>query len=313
MSLRLTADLALPAFVAGFLGIAVAPHSHGLGRLLAVAAILAVAAHAVLSRFRARRAEAAMAGAAKAIENASCATRAVQTAIEHQAVPALEKLLTATGSLTSDRRVSATVRSRLSPIQAAGEHARSILQAIVGAPGAERAAPPVAAEAWENFAQTEVESAPLPAFAAMRPASGQPLRVLAAEANGVHQLVLRTLLAQIGMEVEFVTNGDELIEAWRREDWDLILMDAQTPEIDGPTAARMIRSVEVKFGWKGTPIVALATHPSARDVDGYAEAGIDVWVSKPIVGASLFEAIETAMAAPAVAAAWEPMELAEVA
>jgi CheY-like chemotaxis protein len=310
VALRLTADLALPAFVAGFLAIVVAPHSHGFGRFLAVAAILAVAVYAALNVARARRAEAAMAGAVQAIEGARRAMRAAQTAVEAQAVPALEELLTATAGVSSDRRVSASVRSRLAPIQAAAEHARSILQAVVGTPTAKSAEPPVAAEASEDDAGAGFEPAPLPAFAASRSASDQALRVLAAEANGVHQLVLRTLLAQIGMEVEFVVDGDELIEAWRREDWDLIVMDAQTAEIDGPTAARMIRAVEVKFGWKGTPIVALATNPSRRDVDGYAEAGIDLWVSKPIVGPNLFEAIETAMAEPAGAPAWEFAEVA---
>jgi CheY-like chemotaxis protein len=317
VALRLAADLALPAFVVGFLAIVVAPHSHGVGRLLAMSAILAVAAYAALNVIRARRTDAALAGAVQAIEHASRATHAVQTAVETHAVPALEQLLVVAGAVSSDRRVSASLRSRLAPIQVAAERARSILEAVVGAPGAEPAAPSLAgslrgfaADAPEYDAETEFEPAPLPAFAASRPASDQPARVLAAEANGVHQLVLRTLLAQVAMEVEFVTSGDELIEAWRREDWDLIVMDAQTPEIDGPTAARMIRSVEVKFGWKGTPIVALATNPSRRDVDGYAEAGIDVWVSKPIVGSSLFEAIETAMAEPAAAPPWEFAEVA---
>jgi CheY-like chemotaxis protein len=283
VSPRLMAELALPALVAGFLAIGVAPHSHGAERLATMAAILAVAAYAALNAVRTRRAQAGMVGALEAIDGASRAAGAVLAAVEQDAVPALEKLIAAAGAVASDRRVSASVRSRLAPIQASAEQALSILDAVVRPPVAERAEAPPIMDA--------------PSFAAAsRSPSEQPLRVLAAEANGVHQLVLRTLLAQVGMEAEFVASRVELIEAWRREDWDLILMDMEAPEIDGPAAARTIRSVEMKFGWVGTPIVAMAANPTARKMADYAEAGMDACVAKPIVGTSLFAAIETAMA-----------------
>jgi len=309
VSPRLMAELALPTFVAGFLAIVVAPHSHGAERLAAMAAILAVAAYAALSLVRVRRAGTAMAGALEAIDGASRAAGAVLAAVEQDAVPALEKLIAAAGAVASDRRVSASVRSRLAPIQASAEHALSILDAVVPPPAAEPGElsrgidPPGFVGAPEDDAE-----APAPAFVA-RFASEQPLRVLAAEANGVHQLVLRTLLAQVGMEAEFVADHVELIEAWRREDWDLILMDMEAPEIGGAAAARTIRSVEMKFGWVGTPIVAMAANPTARKMADYAEAGMDACVAKPIVGSSLFAAIETAMAPSAPAS----LDYAEVA
>jgi CheY-like chemotaxis protein len=150
----------------------------------------------------------------------------------------------------------------------------------------------------------ELQDAPVeaaPAFAAA-PAYQpvRPLRVLAAEANGVHQLVLRTLLAQIGVEPEIVADGAALLEAWRREPWDLILMDLQAPEIDGANLASMIRAAEVGAGWDCTAIVALGPV-------GEGAYGVDAAVAKPILGASLFQAMETALAAP------EPLEFAEVA
>jgi hypothetical protein len=49
------------------------------------------------------------------------------------------------------------------------------------------------------------------------------------------------------------------------------------------------------------------------DIDGFTQPGIGAWVAKPIVGAALFKAIGTAMAEPATAADWGPMEFANIA
>jgi hypothetical protein len=73
------------------------------------------------------------------------------------------------------------------------------------------------------------------AVEASRP-QGPPLRILAAEDNPVNQLVLRTLLEQLGVEATLVADGLEAIRAWEQADFDLILMDVQMPQMDGPEA-----------------------------------------------------------------------------
>jgi CheY-like chemotaxis protein len=309
-------ELALPSFAVGYLAFVAGPNTHGVERLLAGLAILAVLAATGLSMARAarsaarvRRAEVAITATMASLDSASRVTRRVLAALEQDVMPALGKMLSATGAMASDRRMSAGVRSRLKTLRAAGENIETILQAVVGAPSAKPAERPAAAEAE---AKPPVV-ATLPSFATAKSGGEQPRRALIAETNGVHQLMLRTVLAQIGVETEFVAHGAELLEAWRREDWDVIILDAQTAEIDGLAAAQTIRSVEMKFGWKGTPIVALAADPSSRDIDGYTQAGIGAWVAKPIVGAALFKAIGTAMAEPTTEADWGPVELAQVA
>ena len=67
------------------------------------------------------------------------------------------------------------------------------------------------------------------------------MRVLAAEDNAVNQLVLKTLLHQIGVEPVVVDNGEQALEAWESAPWDVILMDMQMPVMDGLTATRAIR------------------------------------------------------------------------
>jgi signal transduction histidine kinase/CheY-like chemotaxis protein len=139
------------------------------------------------------------------------------------------------------------------------------------------------------------------AFAGLE--TGRALRVLAAEDNAVNQLVLKTLLEQVGVEPVIVADGQAALAAWRREPWDLILMDVQMPVMDGPTAARAIRAAEALDGRARTPIIALTANAMAHQVAEYAAAGMDGHVAKPIEAASLYAAIVQADAQAARAAA----------
>jgi CheY-like chemotaxis protein len=151
-------------------------------------------------------------------------------------------------------------------------------------------------------AQDDAPSDAEPIFAEYAPANGMPsldgLRVLVGEANGVHQLMLRTMLAQLGAEAEIFGDGVEVMQAWREGGWDLVLLDVQMPQVDGFAAAQMIRSVERRFGWSSTPIVALTPAASSRVAADCAEAGMSAWAAKPLDGAALVAAIEAAFVAP---------------
>jgi PAS domain S-box-containing protein len=148
------------------------------------------------------------------------------------------------------------------------------------------------------------ESRPLAIQAGARPgdpASAQgvataALRVLAAEDNSVNQLVLKTLLSQIGIEPTIVGDGVDAVAAWESADWDVILMDVQMPRMDGPTATRFIRGREAAQGRRRTPIVALTANAMTHQVAEYLAAGMDGFVAKPIEVSRLFEALEAALA-----------------
>ncbi|MCI3133796.1 ATP-binding protein [Phenylobacterium aquaticum] len=128
------------------------------------------------------------------------------------------------------------------------------------------------------------------------PIEGAPtdlqLRVLAAEDNAVNQLVLKTLLGQVGIEPLIVDNGLKAVEAWSREPWDVVLMDVQMPEMDGPTATAEIRAREAAEGRPRTPIVALTANAMAHQIAEYRAAGMDGFVAKPIEVARLFAVIQ---------------------
>jgi signal transduction histidine kinase/ActR/RegA family two-component response regulator len=120
------------------------------------------------------------------------------------------------------------------------------------------------------------------------------LRVLAAEDNAVNQLVLKTLLHQMGVDPTVVENGKEAVEAWEEGDWDVILMDIQMPIMDGLTATAAIRNREADTGRPRTPIVALTANAMSHQVEQYIVAGMDGHVAKPIQAAELFATLTRA-------------------
>jgi signal transduction histidine kinase/CheY-like chemotaxis protein len=117
------------------------------------------------------------------------------------------------------------------------------------------------------------------------------LRVLVAEDNPVNQLVIKTLLHQVGIDPVVVSNGKLAVEAWDRGDWDVVLMDVQMPVMDGLEATRTIRARERRSGRGRTPIVALTANAMAHQVTAYVTAGMDGHLGKPIDVRALFETL----------------------
>jgi len=131
--------------------------------------------------------------------------------------------------------------------------------------------------------------APAPQADAQIPAG--ELRVLAAEDNPVNQMVLKTLLGQLGVEVVCVADGQAAVEVAAQGGWDVILMDVQMPVMDGPTATRLIRAREAAEGQARVPIIALTANAMAHQEAEYLEAGMDALVPKPLEVARLVDAL----------------------
>jgi signal transduction histidine kinase/ActR/RegA family two-component response regulator len=122
------------------------------------------------------------------------------------------------------------------------------------------------------------------------------LRILAAEDNAVNQLVLKTLLAQVGIDPVVVGDGQQALEAWASGAYDLILMDVQMPVMDGQAACEAIRAAEAADPARPrTPIVALTANAMQHQVAQYLAAGFDGHVAKPIDAGRLYEAITEAV------------------
>jgi PAS domain S-box-containing protein len=119
-----------------------------------------------------------------------------------------------------------------------------------------------------------------PAAAEKGPVETASLRILLAEDNAVNQRLALLLLGKLGYDADVVSNGLEALEALERQDYDLVLMDVQMPELDGLETARRIcarRPVE-----RRPRIVAMTANVMQEDRDACIAAGMDGYVAKPI-------------------------------
>jgi len=133
------------------------------------------------------------------------------------------------------------------------------------------------------------------------PENQRKLRVLLVEDNFVNQLLARKLLEKRGHVVVIAGNGKEALAALEvsvPSGFDVILMDVQMPEMDGFEATGMIRQMEKSSG-KHQLIIAMTAHTMKGDHERCLAAGMDGYVSKPIIVEQLFAAIhESISSAP---------------
>ncbi len=119
----------------------------------------------------------------------------------------------------------------------------------------------------------------------------QPLKILLAEDNRVNQRLAMKLLEKAGHTVQVVNNGREAVEAYSAGHVDAILMDIQMPELDGFEATALIRQQEQATARPRTPIIALTARAMQGDREACIEAGMDGYISKPIMMDEFYEAL----------------------
>lgn len=110
-------------------------------------------------------------------------------------------------------------------------------------------------------------------------------RVLIAEDNPVNQKVLSYQLGALGLETVIVATGSEAIEQAASNQWSLILMDWQMPEMDGFEATRRIREMHGSAGQ--VPIIALSAQSGEDFRQQCLDAGMNDYLTKPYEEAAL--------------------------
>ncbi|MDG4647013.1 ATP-binding protein [Roseibacterium sp. SDUM158017] len=126
------------------------------------------------------------------------------------------------------------------------------------------------------------------------PSGGRPLRrlsLLAAEDNRTNQLVFRTMLKGLDLDLRIVDNGADLVEAYRQAPPDLVFTDISMPGMDGIEATSLIRAHEAGTGLPRAPIIAMTAHAVSGDRERFLAAGMDDYLTKPLKKSGLVECI----------------------
>jgi PAS domain S-box-containing protein len=106
-------------------------------------------------------------------------------------------------------------------------------------------------------------------------------RVLVVEDQPLNQQVMRELLQQVGADVTLAVDGREALTVVAREEneFDIILMDLQMPELDGYEATRLLRK---EWPARQFPIIAMTAHASREERERCLQAGMNDHLTKPV-------------------------------
>ncbi|CZF81161.1 Autoinducer 2 sensor kinase/phosphatase LuxQ [Grimontia celer] len=114
--------------------------------------------------------------------------------------------------------------------------------------------------------------------------------ILLVEDNAANQLIARTMLERAGFKVTTANNGKEAINAVEKDEFALVLMDLQMPEMDGFTACETIRTLNEQG--RTLPILAMTANVSEKDKAKCKEVGMDDFLAKPVNKRTMIDVIE---------------------
>jgi signal transduction histidine kinase/DNA-binding response OmpR family regulator len=121
------------------------------------------------------------------------------------------------------------------------------------------------------------------------------LTILLAEDNRVNQVLAIRVLEKQGHTVLLAETGRAVLDAVKKQTFDLVLMDIQMPEMDGLEATMAIRQKE-RSGGNHLPIIAMTANAMKGDKERCMQSGMDGYVAKPLSAKDLFGAIEAVLA-----------------
>ena len=127
--------------------------------------------------------------------------------------------------------------------------------------------------------------------AGVLPVPSRILRVLLAEDTPANQMLVRHVLGKRGHNLKIAENGQQALGLIQEQEFDVVLMDVQMPEMDGFQATAEIRKLDDPKKAR-LPIIAMTAHAMKGDRDRCLTAGMDSYLSKPIKGEELIALVE---------------------
>jgi len=119
-----------------------------------------------------------------------------------------------------------------------------------------------------------------------------PKQILLVDDSLDIRLIVPVFLKNTPHELVMAENGANALDLFRPGRYDLVFMDIQMPVMDGYTAVRRIRELEIEAGIPPVPIVALTAHNSEESVEKIKAAGCDGHLTKPVTQKGLLEMIK---------------------
>ncbi|MBF0610827.1 MAG: response regulator [Magnetococcales bacterium] len=117
-------------------------------------------------------------------------------------------------------------------------------------------------------------------------------RILLVDDTQENHMIVGAYLHDLPYQIRFALHGQEALDIYQTERFDLVLMDVIMPGMDGMETTRRMRLLEQSHGWPRTPIIALTARAMKADEDACLAAGCDLHLSKPIRKALLLEMME---------------------
>ena len=119
-------------------------------------------------------------------------------------------------------------------------------------------------------------------------------KILLAEDNEANQFLIKALTKTQDWDITVVDDGQQAVEQYKKDTYDLILMDVQMPVMNGYEATKIIRELEKEKGIH-TPIIALTAYAMESDKDLCIQAGMDNYIAKPFKRQQFMDAIAEAL------------------
>ena len=117
-------------------------------------------------------------------------------------------------------------------------------------------------------------------------------KVLAVEDMKMNMILIKKVLSKFGVQLETAVNGREAYEKCQKEDFDIIFMDCQMPEMDGFEATAKIREFETEHKKANVPIIALTADAMIGDREKCLCSGMDDYINKPFKEIEIASALE---------------------
>jgi len=121
---------------------------------------------------------------------------------------------------------------------------------------------------------------------------GQQVRILLVEDNETNQVVALEILKKLGLTIDIASSGTEALKILESREFDMVFMDIQMPQMDGYETTKHIREKLSPVANPTIPIIAMTAHAMKGDREKCLTAGMDDYITKPLIPAQLVDVIE---------------------